>query len=245
MEKSTWKIGELAEQAGLTVRALHHYHNIGLLIPSAKTDAGYRLYTKEDIVRLQQIISLKSLGFALEEIKSILESENYDPVEIISAQLEAVEEQLKRQNELKVQLKIVRQILQLEGGTDAEEFIKLIGAINMANRFLTTEQMEKILEMKDRIPFTAKLSKINGFKGFMKDLEYCCKNQLPASDPKVQELVRFWNDLVGGEQKNEMYGMFQAMDPAKVLAGFDLSQIGAKAQLLEYLQKVVKDSAAQ
>ncbi|WP_263404975.1 MerR family DNA-binding transcriptional regulator [Pseudomonas aeruginosa] len=52
------KVGELAKQTGLTVRALHHYDDIGLLQPSARSDAGYRLYTPKDITRLHQIQAL-------------------------------------------------------------------------------------------------------------------------------------------------------------------------------------------
>ena len=64
-----WRVGELAGQTGLTVRTLHYYDEIGLLSPSHRSDAGYRLYTAGDVVRLQQIRSLRHLGFALEEIR--------------------------------------------------------------------------------------------------------------------------------------------------------------------------------
>ena len=62
-----WKVGELAKQTGLTVRALHHYDEIGLLSPSHRSEAGYRLYDGEDIARLLQILSLRQLGFSLDE----------------------------------------------------------------------------------------------------------------------------------------------------------------------------------
>ena len=66
------KVGELARRTGLTVRTLHHYDAIGLLRPSGRTDSahgsGHRLYTAADVARLQQILSLKHLGFGLEQI---------------------------------------------------------------------------------------------------------------------------------------------------------------------------------
>jgi branched-chain amino acid transport system permease protein len=61
-----WKVGELANRTGITVRTLHHYDEIGLLTPSERSRSGYRLYTEPDIVRLQQILSLRHLGFSLE-----------------------------------------------------------------------------------------------------------------------------------------------------------------------------------
>ena len=60
------KIGELASRTGLTVRTLHHYDEIGLLKPSHRTDSGHRLYTVRDLGRLQQIVSLRQLGFSLD-----------------------------------------------------------------------------------------------------------------------------------------------------------------------------------
>ena len=59
------KVGALAKRAGLTVRALHHYDAIGLLSPSARSDAGYRLYNRADIARLHQVQALRRFGMAL------------------------------------------------------------------------------------------------------------------------------------------------------------------------------------
>jgi MerR family transcriptional regulator, thiopeptide resistance regulator len=68
------KVGELAKRAGLTVRALHHYDDIGLLRPSARSDAGYRLYDRNDIARLHQIQALRRFGVALSDIGAFLAS---------------------------------------------------------------------------------------------------------------------------------------------------------------------------
>ena len=61
------KVGELARRTGLTIRTLHHYDEIGLLKPSGHTESGHRLYTSSDITRLQQVVSLRQLGFSLDE----------------------------------------------------------------------------------------------------------------------------------------------------------------------------------
>jgi DNA-binding transcriptional MerR regulator len=68
-----WKVGALAKATGLTVRALHHYDHIGLPSPSMRTTAGHRLYTADDVARLYRIRLLRSLGFPLEQISSVLE----------------------------------------------------------------------------------------------------------------------------------------------------------------------------
>ena len=66
-------VGQVAEQFDLTVRTLHHYDEIGLLSPSERSTAGYRLYTGQDVTRLQHVVVYRRLGFALEEIALLLE----------------------------------------------------------------------------------------------------------------------------------------------------------------------------
>jgi DNA-binding transcriptional MerR regulator len=68
----TYQPHEFARRAGVTVRALHHYDRLGLLEPSGRTSAGYRLYSDRDLVRLEQIVSLKFIGFPLNQISSEL-----------------------------------------------------------------------------------------------------------------------------------------------------------------------------
>jgi MerR family transcriptional regulator, thiopeptide resistance regulator len=61
-------VGELARLTGITVRALHHYDEIGLVVPSQRTAAGYRLYDDRDVIRLQQVLLFRELGLPLDEI---------------------------------------------------------------------------------------------------------------------------------------------------------------------------------
>jgi DNA-binding transcriptional MerR regulator len=68
-------VGQVAEQFGVTVRTLHHYDEIGLLVPSERSSAGYRLYSPQDITRLQHVVVYRRLGFALEEIADLLEEQ--------------------------------------------------------------------------------------------------------------------------------------------------------------------------
>src|SRR5207253_9064656 len=69
------KVGELAKHSGLTVRTLHHYDHIGLLSPSARSDAGYRLYSQDDVARLHAIQALRHLGLSLPDIARMLTGE--------------------------------------------------------------------------------------------------------------------------------------------------------------------------
>ena len=71
-------VRELAEIAGVTVRALHHYDEIGLLKPSGRSKSGYRLYSQRDLLRLQEILGWRQLGFSLREVKELLDVPDND-----------------------------------------------------------------------------------------------------------------------------------------------------------------------
>ena len=94
------KVGELARRTGLTVRTLHHYDEIGLLRPSLHTDSGHRLYTGRDVARLQQVLSLRQLGFSLEEARQCLDRPGFSPLEVIGCRLRAPARSRSRQTRL-------------------------------------------------------------------------------------------------------------------------------------------------
>ena len=100
MRGEALKVGELARRTGLTVCTLHHYDEIGLLRPSLHTEAGHRLYTPADVARLQQVLSLRQLGFALEEIRVCLSRPGFSPLEVIRLHVTRLREQIELQREL-------------------------------------------------------------------------------------------------------------------------------------------------
>ncbi|HSH66467.1 MAG TPA: MerR family transcriptional regulator, partial [Bacteroidia bacterium] len=79
------KVGELAEKAGLTVRTLHHYDEIGLLVPSRRSASGYRLYDEADLQRLRDILLFRQLGLSLEAIRQLLEDPTVDRRQALTA----------------------------------------------------------------------------------------------------------------------------------------------------------------
>jgi DNA-binding transcriptional MerR regulator len=89
-------VGELAALAGVTVRTLHHYDRIGLLTPSGRTSAGYRVYELPDVDRLQQVLLYRGLGFGLEEIGSLLDDPDVDAGEHLRRQHRLLLEQRDR-----------------------------------------------------------------------------------------------------------------------------------------------------
>jgi DNA-binding transcriptional MerR regulator len=87
-----YRVGEVAALAGVTVRTLHHYDEIGLLSPGGRTSAGYRQYSEDDLDRLQRILLYRELGFPLETIVTMVDDPGVD-----------ADAHLKRQRELLVE----------------------------------------------------------------------------------------------------------------------------------------------
>lgn len=81
--KKYYKIKEIADKAGVTVRTLRYYDKIELLKPSYKNDLNYRFYTDEDLMELQKIISLKFLGFSINEIEEIRMADKNEQAEML------------------------------------------------------------------------------------------------------------------------------------------------------------------
>jgi len=128
------KIGEFAKRSGVTVKTLLHYDKIGLLQPSLKTQAGYRIYCDEDFIKLQQIITLKFIGLSLEEIKQLINEKNQNIENIISVQTRALEEKKKHIETVITALNKAEKQIQNNSFLEVQQLIDIIKITNMETR---------------------------------------------------------------------------------------------------------------
>jgi DNA-binding transcriptional MerR regulator len=91
-----YSVGQVARLAGVTIRTLHHYGEVGLLVPSARSEAGYRLYSGADLDRLARILRYRELGFALDAIATLLDDPVIDPVTHLRRQHALLAQRLAR-----------------------------------------------------------------------------------------------------------------------------------------------------
>jgi len=99
-----WRIGELADATGVTVRTLHHYEHTGLLAASGRTDGGHRMYDRESMQRVHQIRALRELGFSLQEIRRAMEGRT-SLTDLLRKHLERIELQVARATLLRDRLR--------------------------------------------------------------------------------------------------------------------------------------------
>jgi MerR family transcriptional regulator, thiopeptide resistance regulator len=136
---STYQAHEFAKRAGVTVRALHHYDRLGLLKPSGRTDAGYRFYTDRDLVRLEQIVALKFIGFPLTKIRDLLNRKDRDRRELDLSEMLRQQRQIiaEKRDHLDRAVRAIEraeQVVALGQKSDWEPFRKIIEVIQMQKR---------------------------------------------------------------------------------------------------------------
>lgn len=102
-------VKEVSQMTGVSIRTLHHYHAIGLLIPTRITEAGYRLYDDEALRKLQQILLLRELQFELKDIKTILDNPHYDPLNALEEQIRLLTLQRARLDQVIAHAKKIQQ----------------------------------------------------------------------------------------------------------------------------------------
>jgi MerR family transcriptional regulator, thiopeptide resistance regulator len=146
----TYQPHEFAKRAGVTIRALHHYDRLGVLKPSGRTAAGYRLYTDRDLVRLEQIVALKFTGFPLSQIRDILNRQNVDVASALREQRRIIVHKRDHLDRAIQAIERAEQALVAGEQTDWEPFRKIIEVIQMQTRkdwmknYYTEEQLENL-----------------------------------------------------------------------------------------------------
>lgn len=148
--KDYMTVGQLAKKMGTTVRTLQYYDKEGLLAPSAESEGGRRLYTDKDMVKLHQIMSLKSLGFSLEDIKARMISLETptEVAEILAEQAQIVKGQMENLSETLFELEALREeVLQMQT-VDFKKYADIIVNLKMKNenyrliKYLDEQTME-------------------------------------------------------------------------------------------------------
>ncbi|MFG1953656.1 MerR family transcriptional regulator [Micromonospora sp. NPDC048830] len=122
-----WTVGRVAKAAGVTVRTLHHYDEIGLLSPSGRSPAGYRRYDDADLERLQLIRYYRELGFPLEEIATILDDPDADPAAHLRRQHELLTGRITRLREMVAAIEFAMEASRMDIRLTPEERFEVFG----------------------------------------------------------------------------------------------------------------------
>ena len=186
------RVGDLAARTGLSIRTLHHYDAIGLLSPSRRSKSGHRLYGRRDILRLQQIMSLRQIGLSLEEIREALKQRN-GAGRIIAMHVARLKERIAAEQDLCRRLESIAPRLESAG---IEEIIKCIEVTVMFEKYYTKEQLEALKKRGDELG----QDKIRAVEAEWPKLIAAVRAEMEKGtdpkDPRVQALVKRWNELI-------------------------------------------------
>jgi DNA-binding transcriptional MerR regulator len=141
------QVGEIAKATGLTVRALHHYEELGLLSP-ARDAVGHRRYSAADVRRLHQIIALRGFGLSLAEIATMLDGSGPDPRELVRRQLAQSEERLSAQRRLHQRLITLLDTLDQRAESSTVEFVDVIEEMLIMEKHFSPEQLEQMAQQR-------------------------------------------------------------------------------------------------
>jgi DNA-binding transcriptional MerR regulator len=195
LREPPWKIGEVARNTGTSVRALHHYDDIGLLSPTHRTRAGHRLYSRSDIERLQQIQSLRMAGFALTEAKELLDR-GTSTREVIDLHLTRLHQQIATHQRVAGRLRALAARMDTDGPIPLHEICKAIEAMMQTEKYFTPEQLE-VLDARRKAAGEARMKSVGD--DWAKLIAAVGDRMDTGADPlspEVMALARQWKALV-------------------------------------------------
>jgi DNA-binding transcriptional MerR regulator len=196
MRPPPWKVGELARRTGVSVRALHHYDEIGLLSPSYRSQSGYRLYTEDDVMRLQQILSLRTLGFSLVEAGEFLRRPDVTPDHVLRLHIAHLQERIAAQQSLCGRLERVAGRWRSDEKIPTEEFLQIIEETTMFEKYYTTEQMEALKQRGEALG-PEHIRQVEGeWPELMAKVQAEMDQGTDPADERVQALARRWRELI-------------------------------------------------
>jgi DNA-binding transcriptional MerR regulator len=210
------------------VRTLHHYEEVGVLVPSGRTEAGHRLYGDADIRRLYRVMALRELGMSLAEIRETLDA-GADLGAVLRAHLAHVEQSLERHRALRDRLAGL--CARVDEGVSTHDLVTAIEGMAMHERYFTKEQRETLARRREQLGDEA----IERTQDEWRELAAALRAHLDAGDDPaaapVQPLAQRARELVraftGGDPA--MYAslerMYENEDPARVSRGVMDSEV--------------------
>lgn len=251
-----WKVGELARRTGLTVRTLHHYDEIGLLSPGRRSPAGYRLYGERDVGRLQRIVSLRQLGFSLEQIAEYLSAPGSSIGQVLRLQIERLRERIAAETRLCERLEgIARRVNGADNGigargwngengagdaegVSADELLQAIEAMIMFEKYYTPEQLAQLEQRRRELGEETIKAAEQEWPQLIAKVKDCMARKVDPTSPELTPLMLRWKELVhqftGGDAgiARSVGQMYQNESSVRDRTGLD-------ASVFEYVGKAM------
>ena len=229
------QVGELAKRAGITVRTLHHYEQTGLLLPSARSAAGYRLYNLADVQRLHMIQALAKAGLELAEIRDFLEQRSLTLAELLDGQITLLDKQLRSIHTLRNRLVELRTGLTDDATPDLESWLQTLELMNMYDRWFSKEELQQL-------PFAVEKEALADiWSGLVREVKHLLEQNVSVTDARATDLASRWmerleQDTAGKPEfltrLNEMHSVEPQMQ----------EQTGITPEITDYITRAFAES---
>lgn len=143
------KIGELARRTGLTVRALRHYGDIGLLVPSGRSVGGYRLYDRQDIARLYRIQALRRLDLSLAEIQGLLDNAANGLSEVVAQQVTQLDREIRQATALRTHLLALQAQLKASEEPAVDDWLVALESMVAGAKYFSDDELQQMQAQRD------------------------------------------------------------------------------------------------
>jgi len=205
------KVGELAKRSGLTVRALHHFDEIGLLKPSARSEAGYRLYNHGDVARLHGIQALRLLGLPLKEIGTMLAGDGRTLPMIVARQIRSLDHEIAQATELRGRLALMMGRFSAGAQPEMADWLATLEMMAAYARYFSADEVKRILDNWRRVEAE--------WPALEAEVRQMMARGVPATDLAVQPLAHRWMGLIhhwldGDFGLIERWGTMYKLEPA-------------------------------
>ncbi|CAN5564653.1 MerR family transcriptional regulator [soil metagenome] len=196
-----YRVGEFAELTMVSVRTLHHYDQIGLLQPAAHSEGGHRLYSEEDLLRLQQILTLRFLGFALKEIGELLDRPDFDLVASMQIQRRVLRDRISELEQAESALGRLVDRRQETGQWDWDLVVKASSTVQgrreekgkSMEKYFTPAQMRQFDELGKQVGSDVIQSIEQRWTELMAEVQ--ANQNLDPATSEARELADRWNAL--------------------------------------------------
>jgi MerR family transcriptional regulator, thiopeptide resistance regulator len=191
---------EFAETCGVMVRTLHFYDRLGLLVPTVRTESGYRLYGESDLERLEQILALRFLGLGLDQIKQLLDGPPQPLAKALRLQRKIILDEKRRLDLVLGALDEAESALE---GSDEDtrwravrtviEAFKLKNDLGWTENYYSPEALKKLAEMRANTPQEVIEAGQRAWAELIAEVENAAKTTDPSSE-RARSLAQRWSD---------------------------------------------------
>lgn len=248
-----YRVGEVAALTGVSIRTLHHYDSIGLLHPSKRLESGRRLYSSADLLKLQQILTLRYLGFELRQIRELLQRPDFDVIASLRVQRGVVRDRVSELQRIESSLSRLLEHRLASGGWDWQLVTEASATVQSGleqkgtkmNDYYTPEE---IRQKASGLAQGSSGKQLRTLERRWRELlrEVHANLDLPPESPKAQEMAARWDrihdlarPLFQGQDK-----LWQSLGRAHLDGQYDHMEDAGHAEDYAFIQRV-KEAAPQ